>query len=690
MAISNKISSASRSLHFRILAPLVPIVLLMVLLSGVVLTIGLKTVSHFVDERILFDLQRGSREIYNLCDSEMQEMLLTGSATLEIGEKVTRAMTLGKIDDYATQNEVQAIVYTEDAILLGERLAGELGLDLANIGKGRLLELQQGDETYYAYHSSFELWGWHFLLLKDGDYYADFVAQLGRGYFIIGGIFLIVTLLLVTYFRRVIHQPVSAIINAIQTTGIPNYKGIYEFEFLSDIIADARLKEQQKQQQMSYQASHDSLTGLVNRLEFENRLDALLKKAAEASTRHTLLYLDLDQFKIVNDTCGHHAGDALLRHLTGLMQSKVRHSDVLARLGGDEFGLLLEDCDGDQAYRIADTLRQTVRDFRFVWGERSFTIGVSIGLVSFGNDGATLSDILRVADGACYVAKEKGRNRIHVYRPDDDELEERQGQMNWVARISKAFEDDRLLLYRQKIIPLQHAQQSMLRYEFLIRMLGENGEIIPPQAFLPAAERYNVIPTIDFWVIRKVFELYEHDCRTGQAPYTCAINLSGATLGDDRLLPYISEQFRNFDIPPSAICFEITETAAIANMVIARDLIMRLKEMGCQFALDDFGSGMASFGYLKNLDIDFIKIDGSFVADFLRDPVDKAVVEAINNIGHVMGVNIIAEHVDDPALLDALRDIGVDYAQGFGIGRPEPVPMPKRQSSGMWSRRAVA
>ena len=690
MALSKKISSASRRLHFRILAPLFPIVLLMVLLSGIVLSIGLKTVSHFVDERILLDLQRSAREIYNICDTEMQNMLLNSNSSLEISERVTRAMTLGKIQDYAQQNEVQAIVYTGDTILLGERMAAGLDLKLAEIEKGRLLELEHAGKHFYAYRSSFDLWDWHFLLFKDGAHYADFISQVGKGYFGIGAVFLLVTLLLVVYFRRVIHQPVNAIINAIQTTGIPNYKGIYEFEFLSNIIAEAREKEQQKQQQISYQASHDSLTGLLNRPAFESRLDELLKKPAAPGTRHTLLYLDLDQFKIVNDTCGHHAGDALLRHLTGLMQGKVRHSDVLARLGGDEFGLLLEDCDGEHAYRIADTLRQTVREFRFVWSERSFSIGVSIGLVSFGDEGATLSDILRVADGACYVAKEKGRDRIHVYRPDDCELEERQGQMNWIGRISKAFEEDRLLLYRQVIIPLQKTGQSTMRYEFLIRMLGEDGEIIPPQAFLPAAERYNVIPSIDFWVIRKVFELYEHDCRKLNSPYTCAINLSGATLGDDRLLPYISELFDRFDIPPSDICFEITETTAIANMVTARNLITQLKKMGCQFALDDFGSGMASFGYLKDLEVDYIKIDGSFVTDFLRDPVDQAVVKAINNIGHVMGVSIIAEHVDDPALLEALRDIGVDYAQGFGIGRPEPVPMPEPVSVVSLRRRAVA
>jgi diguanylate cyclase (GGDEF)-like protein len=599
-------------------------------------------------------------------------MLLARAGSLEVNQQISKALTLGKIDDYAKQNELQAVVYSGERVLLGKELAAELGPLYTDAETGELLEWRHQDKRYYVYHTDFELWDWHFLLLKDGAHYADFISKISNSYYAIGAVFLLATLLLVFYFRRVIHQPVNAIINAIQTTGIPSYKGIYEFEFLSNIIADARKKEQQKQLQISYQATHDSLTGLVNRREFENRLDSLLKRPGSAGTQHTLLYLDLDQFKIVNDTCGHHAGDTLLRHLTSILQTKIRHSDVLARLGGDEFGLLLEACDGDHAYRIAESLRQTAREFRFVWGDKSFAVGVSVGLVTFAGEGTTLNDILRVADGACYVAKEKGRNRIHVYRPDDGELAERQGQMNWVGRISRAFEEDRLLLYRQKIIPLQNTFQARMRYEFLIRMLSEDGEIIPPQAFLPAAERYNVIPSIDFWVISKVFELYERDCKAGQASYTCSINLSGATLSDDRLLPYISEQFERFDIPPTAICFEITETTAIANMTVAMDLIARLKELGCQFALDDFGSGMASFGYLKNLAVDYIKIDGSFVTDFLHDPVDRAMVESINHIGHVMGIQTIAEHVADPAVLQALRDAGVDFAQGYVIGYPEP------------------
>lgn len=671
MALSKKIASQLKSLNFRILAPLIPIVVLMVILSGTVLTIGTKTVSHFVDDRILLDLQRSARDIYNLCDAEIQQLMLTGGAH-DVSEKVSKAHTLGRIEEYARQNNLQAIVYSPDGVLLGATLASQLGEIAKESERSRLLEFRHDGRDHYAYQSSFELWNWQFLLMKDGAYYAQFVSQIERSYMIIGAVFLIVTLLLIAYFRRVIHSPIAAIIRSIQSTGTPDYKGIYEFEFLSDIISDARHKEHQKQLQISYQAMHDPLTGLVNRREFENRLDALLRRPAPAGTRHTLLYLDLDQFKIVNDTCGHHAGDTLLRHLTSLLLSRVRQSDVLARLGGDEFGLLLEDCDGDRAYRIADTLRETVKEFRFVWADKTFSIGASIGLVSFGSEGLTLSDILRLADGACYVAKEKGRNRIHVYSPGDGELAERQGQMNWVGRIAKAVEEERLVLYRQKIVPLQASGQPV-RYEFLIRILGEQGELIPPQAFLPAAERYNVIPTIDFWVIRKVFEQYERDCRGQDRPYTCSINLSGATMGDDRLLPYISEQFRIFDIPPSAICFEITETTAIANMAVAINLITRLKEIGCQFALDDFGSGMASFSYLKNLQVDFVKIDGSFVSDFLADPVDRAMVEAINNIGHVMGIQTIAEHVSDPAMMSALRQIGVDYAQGFSIGMPEPV-----------------
>lgn len=673
MALGPKSSSRFRSLHFRILAPLIPIVVLMVLLSGTVLTVGMRTVSHFVDERIQLDLQRSAREIYNMCDAEIQDLMLTGDVA-GVGLKVSMALTLGSIEEYAKQNNLQAIVYSGDSVLLGASLAEELGPLIKDIEKSRLLELRHDGRDLYAYQSSFELWDWHFILLKDGAHYAQFVSKIERSYFIVGAVFLIVTIMLIAYFRRVVHRPIAAIIGSIQSTGTPNYKGIYEFEFLSDIISDARQKEHQKQLQISYQATHDPLTGLVNRREFENRLEALLNRPSRAGTRHTVLYLDLDQFKIVNDTCGHHAGDTLLRHLTSLLLSRVRHSDVLARLGGDEFGLLLEDCDGEQAYRIADILRETVKEFRFAWAEKTFSIGVSIGLVSFGSEGLTLSDILRVADGACYMAKEKGRDRIHVYHPDDGELAERQGQMNWVGRLSKAIEEERLVLYRQKIVPLQLRDKALLRYEFLIRILGENGELIPPQAFLPAAERYNVIPTLDFWVIRKVFEQYEKDCGSDDACYTCSINLSGATLGDDRLLPYISEQFRLFDIPPSAICFEITETTAIANMGVAIHLITRLKEMGCQFALDDFGSGMASFSYLKNLQVDFVKIDGSFVSDFLSDPVDRAMVEAINNIGHVMGIQTIAEHVSDPRVMAALRDIGIDYAQGFCIHQPEPLP----------------
>src|SRR5690606_21478526 len=451
-------------------------------------------------------------------------------------------------------------------------------------------------------------------------------------YYAIVGILLLVSLALVFYFRLIIHKPVRTIIESIQTNGLPEYRGIYEFEFLSDTIREAAQKEQQKQIQMSYQASHDALTGLVNRREFERRLKVALEEAEFKPTTHSMLYLDLDQFKIVNDTCGHNAGDALLQQLAATLQANLRQNDVLARLGGDEFGVLLEHCPGEPALRIAESLRQAVSSFRFLWMDKTFSVGVSIGLATFGGEGMTVGDVFSIVDGACYVAKDLGRNRIHVYSPDDTELAERTGQMNWVGRITRALEENRLRLYRQLITPLQDGAGAAERhYEVLLRMQDEDGREISPAAFIPAAERYNLMPSIDFWVMRTAFE---HYARSGGRSQGCnlSINLSGATLGDERLLPYIREQLHCFGVPPTAICFEITETTAIAKLATATVLIQELKQMGCRFALDDFGSGMSSFGYLKNLPIDFIKIDGACVRDVDSDPIDRAMVEAINNI----------------------------------------------------------
>ena len=424
--------------------------------------------------------------------------------------------------------------------------------------------------------------------------------------------------------------------------------------------------------QLSHQATHDALTGLINRREFERRLELALQTAKLQDKQHTLLYLDLDQFKIVNDTCGHVAGDELLRQLSTILRDKLRQSDTLARLGGDEFGVLLENCSHEPALRIADLLRQTVSDFHFVWLDKIFPIGVSIGLATFSNGGVTLADILRMADAACYVAKDKGRNRIHVYTQEDKELAQRHGEMGWIGRIQKALDEQRFVLYSQKILPLARGDDSEEHYELLLRMRDADGELVPPMAFIPAAERYGLMPLLDRWVIKTAFSQYASRHPRGGPRVTCAINLSGTSICDENFLKFVRDQFDRYDVPPASICFEVTETSAIANLSHAAVLIRELKAIGCRFSLDDFGSGMSSFAYLKHLPVDYLKIDGGFVKDMVNDPIDHAMVEAINRIGHVMGIQTIAEFVENDAILEALRTIGVDFAQGYGVEMPKP------------------
>jgi len=430
--------------------------------------------------------------------------------------------------------------------------------------------------------------------------------------------------------------------------------------------------------QLTWAASHDALTGLINRREFERRLAQLLETARIEHKHHAVLYLDLDQFKMVNDTCGHMAGDELLRQLATTLEKRVRESDTLARLGGDEFGVLLEGCALDRAAIIADSLRTAVTGFRFVWQDKVFENGVSIGVVAITDHSESTASIMSAADSACYVAKDQGRNRVHVSHPDDSELSLRQGEMQWVQRISKALEEDRLRLYYQSITPLfpvacpaDSACPSEEHYEVLLRMIDESGKLVPPMAFIPAAERYNMMPAIDRWVIRTALD---HLATNGAAAgSTCSINLSGQSLGDEQMLDYIVGQLEDSGVAPQCICFEITETAAIANLTRATRFMQVLKGMGCRFSLDDFGSGMSSFGYLKHLRVDYLKIDGSFVRDMVEDQVDHAMVEAINRIGHVMGIRTIAEFVENDAILEKLRAMGVDYAQGYGIHKPEPL-----------------
>lgn len=423
-------------------------------------------------------------------------------------------------------------------------------------------------------------------------------------------------------------------------------------------------------EQLEHQAKHDSLTGLINRTEFERRLRRIINSES-ADGDHALCYLDLDQFKVINDTCGHIAGDELIRQVSDLLASIVRKRDTLARLGGDEFAILMEHCTLNQATRVAKDLLKAVESFRFVWEGKRFGLGVSIGVVPIDVGKGSVNDILGVADAACYAAKDAGRNRMHVYQADDDELSKRRGEMQWVARINNALEDNRFCLAAQEIIYIGNEERPRGKhYELLLRMRGDNSEIIPPGAFLPAAERYNLSVKIDRWVVNTLFSWLTENPVELEALELCSINLSGHTLGDDAFLKMLLQQFLTGNVPPHKICFEITETAAVANLREAIQFIHELKRIGCLFSLDDFGTGLSSFNYLKNLPVDFLKIDGSFVREIHKNPIDLTMVRSINDLGKVMGKKTIAEFVENQDILSALKDMGIDYAQGYHIGTP--------------------
>ena len=432
-------------------------------------------------------------------------------------------------------------------------------------------------------------------------------------------------------------------------------------------------KESRLFRQLSYQASHDRLTGLINRSEFENCLVAALDKIRDnPEETHAVLYVDLDQFKVVNDTFGHSAGDALLCQLTELIQKSIRSTDVLARLGGDEFGVLLERCDEQHAIEVAESIRGSIEGYRFEWQESFTTVRCSIGAVLMTSENADVASVMSSADVACYSAKDMGRNQIHLYRKSDAGM--RHEEMKWVSRITRAVDDERLELFYQPIVgigPEHNAAHG--HYELLLRMRDEDGELVNPDQFIPSAERYNLMSTLDRWVIHTALSELADRSTDEKARYTLAINLSGTSLSEDRFLDFVIAELKKQQLPRGAICFEITETAAISNLSRVVHFMETLKRLGCKFSLDDFGSGLSSFTYLKNLPVDYLKIDGQFIRNVLEDSVDESMVKAIRDVGNAMGIKTIAERVESKQVMEKLGALGVEYAQGYYVGRPTSV-----------------
>ena len=432
-----------------------------------------------------------------------------------------------------------------------------------------------------------------------------------------------------------------------------------------DVTRERRLKRA-----LSYQASHDALTGLINRREFDNRLHATVLTAQRGEGVHALLYVDLDQFKVVNDTCGHQAGDRLLRDVTGLLQSRVRAADTIARLGGDEFGVLLENCTVEQSTRIAESVRQAIRDFRFTWGATTLSVGASVGIVQISSDTESVANVMSAADIACYAAKDEGRNRIHLYEADGLS-HPRHREMHWVARVTRAAEENRLELYFQPIRPVTVRPGPSFN-ELLVRLRDDDGRLVPPGEFIPAAERYNVMSVIDRWVVSCAIRCLTEWREQGKALPLLAVNLSGTSLNDQSFIDFVMQHVEDTALA-GALCFEITETAAVTNLSNVAFVMRELKTRGCKFSLDDFGTGLSSFMYLKSLPVDYLKIDGQFVRRIADDPVDRSMVEAVCKVGRTLGIETVAECVEVQSVLDELGRIGVDFAQGYFVAKPEPI-----------------
>jgi diguanylate cyclase (GGDEF)-like protein/PAS domain S-box-containing protein len=453
---------------------------------------------------------------------------------------------------------------------------------------------------------------------------------------------------------------------AISVTGKPlfNQRGKFcGYRGTSKNITD----EKRLSEKLQYQATHDELTGLINRRHFESELNKVLDDVHINNTEYVLLYLDLDRFKIVNDTCGHVAGDRLLQQLASLFKTAFKEDDILARLGGDEFAVILKSCSIESAIEATQCLHKSFDEYKFAWQGRSFSVSVSVGAAKITKNTESVSQLLQNADSACYMAKDTGRNKTHIFSENDADLSRRQGEMHWAVRITEALENDDFTLFAQAIKPLKSSDNIF--YELLIRM-REGNHLILPNVFLPAAERFDLSLNIDKWVLKKALKWIRDHSHILSSAKLIFINLSAKTIGKKSFLDYAIKVLDEYNVPPEKICFEITETTAIANLAEAVDFIEKLKKIGCEFAIDDFGSGVSSFAYLKNLPVDYLKIDGMFIRDMLSDEVNLALVKSINEVSHVMGKKTIAEFVENDATLAYLANIGIDYAQGYAIGYP--------------------
>jgi len=444
---------------------------------------------------------------------------------------------------------------------------------------------------------------------------------------------------------------------------------VERFVVVTEDVTEAR----KLSEELSYQARHDLLTGLINRHEFERRLGHFLEEVADGQMTGAIFYMDLDQFKLVNDTAGHVAGDELLRQLSHELLGQIRNSDVLSRLGGDEFGVLLRGCDIEDALVVAEKIQRAVEAFSFAWANKKFRIGVSIGVVALGADSLpSPTEVLQAADTACYMGKEQGRNKVVVWREDDDSVVLRHGEMQWIPRLNRALEEDRVVLMAQPIISLHDPPGTMEWYEILIRLRGDDDELIEPGAFLPAAERYGLAPQLDQHVVSSALAWFDRHKPGGRLP-KLSINLSGASLNKSGFCSFLTAELSRSEDYARQLNFEITETAAISNLTDANRTMTMIREFGCTTALDDFGSGLSSFAYLKNLSMDYLKIDGVFVRDIADDPFDLAIISSIQEVSRVMDKKTIAEYVESEAIFRELQRLGVDYAQGYWVGPPVPL-----------------